>query len=94
MDPWSAPRTPPSAAELERRRRDALELNDDVVQGLVVARMAMELGDLETAVAAIDRTLESAKKIVGDLLRAGDPASARGLTRTHGVDDQHGATGR
>lgn len=58
-----------------------MELNDDVVQGLVVARMALEVGDLATASDAVDRTLESARKIVSELLEAGGPIGAGSLVR-------------
>jgi hypothetical protein len=58
-----------------------------VVQGLVVARMAVEVGDLETAATTIDRTLEAARKIVADLLRAGGPVEPGDLVRQHAVDE-------
>jgi len=53
----------------------------------VVARMALEVGDLETAAATIDRTLDSARKIVGELLRAGDPVTPGDLVRQHAADE-------
>lgn len=74
------PPTPEPPTDAVRRRR-ALEINDDVVQGLVVARMAVEVGDLEKATAAIDRSLEAARRMVGDLLDAGDPVGPGGLVR-------------
>jgi hypothetical protein len=58
-----------------------------VVQGLVVARMAVEVGDLETAAATIDRTLEAARKIVAELLRAGGTVEPGDLVRHHPVDE-------
>jgi hypothetical protein len=60
-----------------------------VVQGLVVARMAVEVGDLETAATTIDRTLDAARKIVGELLRAGDPVAPGDLVR-HSADEPDG----
>ena len=69
------------AADSERRRRDALEINDDVIQGLVVARMALEVGDIATATAAIDRTLDAARHIVAELLEAGSPVQPGSLVR-------------
>jgi len=65
-------------------RRHAVEINDDVVQGLVVARMAVEVGDLDTAAAAIDRALLAARKIMSDLLEAGGPVGPGGLVRRKG----------
>ena len=53
-----------------------------------MARMAVEVGDLETAAATIDRTLDAARKIVGELLRAGDPVGPGDLVRQHPADDQ------
>jgi hypothetical protein len=67
--------------EAELRRRQAVELNDDVVQGLVVARMAVEVGDLATAAEAIDRTLDAARGIVAELLAAGGAAEPGSLVR-------------
>jgi len=48
--------------------RMALQANDDLVQGLTAAKMALELSDLEMARRAIDVTLVAAKAIVTDLL--------------------------
>lgn len=59
--------------KLEERRQRALELNDDVVQGLAVAQLALQAGREEQALAAIDSTLGAAQGIVGELLEsAGD----------------------
>ena len=69
-------------AELNRRR--ALELNDEVVQGLSVAKYAFESGETRTGKRAIDHTLEAARQIVGDLLGAsedGKPIGAGDLIR-------------
>ena len=78
---WAIEALPePLPDDVERVRRNAVEFNDDVVQGLVVARMAVEVGDLETAAAAIDRSLEAARKIVGDLLD-GSPLTPGSLVR-------------
>ena len=78
ITPPSPTSEPPADAE---RRRHAVEINDDVVQGLVVARMAVEVGDLEKAAEAIDRSLDAARKIVGALLEAGDPVEPGSLVR-------------
>ncbi|MDQ3951444.1 MAG: hypothetical protein M3279_00555 [Actinomycetota bacterium] len=50
------------------RRKEALELNDHVVQGLVVAKASFELGDHEGGRRALDATLGRAKSLVSDLL--------------------------
>jgi hypothetical protein len=74
--------------ELQLKQTQALEINDSIVQGLVVARYALSLGETERTQKALDRTLDSAKGIVGELLAAqdeplgpgdlvrGDPASS------------------
>lgn len=56
-----------------QRRKEALELNDHVVQGLVVAKASFELGDEDGAKRALDATLARAKQLVSDLL-GDDPA--------------------
>jgi hypothetical protein len=58
-------------AELDRRdllRREALELNDTVVQHLVVAHYLLERGEGEAAREPVERSLGEAKRIIGDLL--------------------------
>jgi GAF domain-containing protein len=61
--------------KLEERRQRALELNDDVVQGLALAQLALQAGREEQARAAIETTLRAAQAIVGELL---DSAGDRG----------------
>lgn len=54
--------------EGERRRRSALEINDNVVQGLAVVTSALAMGETDKARLAADRTIESARSIMTDLL--------------------------
>jgi signal transduction histidine kinase len=54
--------------DMRERQRQALELNDDIVQGLVVARMALELDQRDRAISALDDTMRSASRIISDLL--------------------------
>ncbi len=55
--------------EAARELQDqAIQLNDEVVQGLSVAKMALEMGNEDLSRRALASTLESAKGIVGDLL--------------------------
>ncbi|MDQ3962863.1 MAG: hypothetical protein M3277_02980 [Actinomycetota bacterium] len=62
-------------AAAQIRRQQALEINDNVVQGLAVAKYAFELNQPERAKAAVDGTLEAARKIISDLLEElGDEA--------------------
>lgn len=61
------------------RRREALELNDHVVQGLVVAKASFELGDAEGGRKALEATLTRAKGLVSDLLgQEADPETHPG----------------
>ena len=50
------------------RRKQALELNDEVVQGLVAAKLAFESGQAETGLESVAATLVRAKAIVTRLL--------------------------
>ena len=67
--------------EVEENHQKALELNDEVIQGLAVAKMALELGQVEDAQAAIDSTLDSARGIVTDLLSQNGESKAGGFRR-------------
>jgi len=62
------------AADL--RRQKALELNDEVVQGLVVAKLALENGVHEDLQDLITSTLEAARSIVTGLLADASQARA------------------
>ena len=50
------------------RERQALEINDNIVQGLAVARMALESGDDEDTRVAIEDTLRRSQGLIADLL--------------------------
>lgn len=52
----------------ELAQRQALEINDAVVQGLTVSRYALDIGDHVLASAALDSTLAAARDLVGRLL--------------------------
>jgi PAS domain S-box-containing protein len=54
--------------EAELRQKQALELNDTIVQGLAVAQMALEMGEEDTGLEAVQQTLQRAKQIVAGLL--------------------------
>ncbi len=55
-------------AEAQIRRQQALEINDNIVQGLAVAKYAFDLGENEKAKSAIEGTLAAARRIISDLL--------------------------
>jgi signal transduction histidine kinase len=58
--------------EGELRQRQALEINDNVVQGLAVAKYALDAGDEAKAYEAVARTLVSARGIISNLLGGED----------------------
>jgi hypothetical protein len=67
----------------ELRQREAVQLNDTVVQGLVEAKYAAQAGRPEQAASAVDRTLELAKRLVADMIDADDEFfETGGLRRT------------
>lgn len=77
--------------EVRIRRRQAAEINDNVVQGVTAAMYALELGDTAGCLTYLNRTLESARSMMaemigplgdgdldaGDLVRA-EPATLEG----------------
>jgi GAF domain-containing protein len=54
------------AARLQARR--ATELNDDVVQALVVAKLRFEMGNNTEGTQALDQALDASKRILGELV--------------------------
>jgi hypothetical protein len=54
--------------DLRERRRQALEISDDIVQGLAEARLALQLDEREQAEEALTVTLAAARRIITDLL--------------------------
>ena len=50
------------------RRRQVLEINDNIVQGLVVAKYALDANDSEHARDAVEQTLIAARRIITALL--------------------------
>jgi hypothetical protein len=55
-------------AEVHLQNLRGLDLNDNVVQGLVMARMAIESNNLDMAKESIDAALEQAKRIINELV--------------------------
>jgi signal transduction histidine kinase len=54
--------------DLREREQQALELNDAVLQGLVVAKMALDLDQPRRANEALTSSIQSASRIITDLL--------------------------
>src|SRR5262245_18492213 len=59
--------------DIRVRRREALNIHDNVVQGLAIAKMSLDLGRVAEATAAVERTLAASRQIITDLL--GQPGS-------------------
>ena len=72
--------------DLRRRERQALEINDNVLQGLVVAKMALELDQRDRAVAALDTSIASASQMISGLLATENRPVSAGLLRTTAAD--------
>lgn len=64
--------------DMRQREKQALELNDAVLQGMVVAKLALDLGEQERARSALDSAIGSASKMISDLL---GPPDGRGEAR-------------
>ncbi len=59
------------AERLSRERQHrAMDINDNIVQGLVLAKYALERGQSPTAARTIDRTLDRARGLMDDHLEA------------------------
>lgn len=57
--------------DMRLRERQALEINDNVLQGAVVAKMSLELGDVKKAEEALASTIAAASSIITGLLDNG-----------------------
>jgi hypothetical protein len=82
-------------AEAERRRveaaallyREAIEINDSLVQGMAAARWALESGRVEEGLKTLDVTIVQAQDLVSGLIRQA------GLGDLAGLPDQVGTFG-
>jgi hypothetical protein len=59
--------------DMKVRQRQALEINDNIVQGLTVAKYQLDRGEDEHSRAAIEETLRRARALITDLL--GEPGT-------------------
>jgi hypothetical protein len=67
--------------DLKVRERQALEINDNIVQGLTVARYAMDAGRDAQSRRAIEDSLRRAQQIIDGLLSEGDQGPEPGALR-------------
>jgi signal transduction histidine kinase len=58
--------------DMKDRQRQALEINDNIVQGLTVAQLALTLEENERSREALEETLVRARHIISDLLGSVD----------------------
>ena len=65
-----------SLREVQVRRKQAIEINDNVVQGLTAAVYALEHGNADASASYLQRTLASARRMMNDLL---DPLNGEDL---------------
>ena len=63
--------------DIRVRQREALDIHDNVVQGLAVAKLSLDLGRVAEATAAVEKTLAASRNIITDLL--GDSKSEPSL---------------
>lgn len=78
--------------DLRARQRRALEINDNVVQGLARAKLALELGREAEGDEAVKETMAKARHIITDLL--GREEVEAGTLRRQRPGDAGGAHGR
>jgi hypothetical protein len=64
-------------------RRQALKLNDEVLQRLAVAKMAFESGDNERGQEALAEGLDQLKQVIDQMLPQGTDPSAGDFVRGH-----------
>lgn len=68
--------------DMRQREKQALELNDNVLQGLVVAKMALDLDDRARAYASLQTAIDSASHMITELLGSQQAAQrTKGLLR-------------
>jgi hypothetical protein len=76
---------------LAERRRKALALNDDVVQRLAAALLALDVGMSEESRHHVERALKASQEIVSDLIRGSDGETTLGPGEL--ADGVHGGRG-
>lgn len=69
--------------DIEQRRRQALEIHDNVVQSIAQAKFSLETGRHDEAHEALEESLEASKRIITDLLgsNGGEPIKPGDLRR-------------
>lgn len=70
---------------LRARQLQALMIHDNVVQGLVTAKLSLELGETESGMAILEETLGAAQRILGELHDGLDAEGLRQALRRPGT---------
>ena len=73
--------------DLRMRQRQALEIHDNVVQGLARAKLALDLSRGDEGSAALDDTLAASKRIITELLGDKDVAPGDLRRSTHSAKE-------
>lgn len=70
-------------ARATQRHRDAVEINDSIVQGMAAAKWSLEAGDVDGGLGTLSETITLARRLVSDLLRNADmgPGAAQAASR-------------
>lgn len=61
--------------DIREKQRQAVEINDNIVQSLSVAKLALELDDRDRSEQALEASLASAREIITDLLGEAETTS-------------------
>lgn len=56
----------------EVRHRQAVEVNDSLIQGMAAAKWSLESGNIDAATTTLEQTIVSGQRLVSDALRAAD----------------------
>lgn len=72
--------------DMQQRERQALELNDNVLQGLVVAKLALDLDERDKAYRAVETAIASASTMITELLGVQDARPRHSLVRGRAAD--------
>jgi signal transduction histidine kinase len=72
--------------DMQQRERQALELNDNVLQGLVVAKLALDLDERDKAYRAVETAISSASGMITELLGVQEASARHSLVRRRAAE--------
>jgi len=85
--------SPQLFTDQHEREQRALELNDAVLQGMVVARMALDLGERRRGLSALDGSIDAASQMITELIGDSRGHLARRPLRSTAALVEHGPDG-